>query len=316
MTRVRRLAVLSAVVWFSTPCYSQLVINPTFDSTITSDPNSAQIQTTINQAINFYKTNFTDNLTVNITFKIDQTISLGQSSFPVGSVSYTDFRNALVSHATTANDALAIGSLQPGSTNPVNGNSNVLLSSANLRVLGGFNFSPPTSDGTVSLKTSIMNLQHGVITDPAKFDLFAVASHEINEVLGLGSALDSGSGSGIPVRPMDLWRYDQTGTGVRSFTQSGTAQSFFSLNGTTNIVRFNQDGTGDYGDWYSPPLHTPQRVQDAFATAGVSVDMSTAEVTALDVIGFTPVPEPAVTFGAAAVVAVWVGTRRRARLVA
>jgi hypothetical protein len=159
-----------------------------------------------------------------------------------------------------------------------------------------------------------MNLQHGVITDPAKFDLYAVTAHEINEVLGLGSALDSGSGSGIAARPMDLWRYDQTG--ARSFTQSGSAQSFFSLNGTTQIVRFNQDGTGDYGDWFSPLGHMPARVQDAFATAGVSVDMSTAEVTALDVIGFTPVPEPAVTFGAAAAVVGWVGTRRRARPVA
>jgi hypothetical protein len=314
MTRLRTLAVFSALLCFGPTGYSQLVINPTFDSSITSDPNSAQIQTTINQAIGFYKTNFTDNLTVNITFKIDETITLGMSSFFTNTVPYDQFRTALTSHATTANDALALASLPTGISNPVNGNSSMTLSTPNLRALG-FSGNPPSGqpDGTVSLKMSIMNLQHGVITDPAKFDLFAVASHEINEVLGLGSNLNSPSPLTSAPRPMDLWRYDQTGTGTRSYTQSGSAQSFFSLNGTTQIVRFNQDGTGDYGDWFSPLGHMPQRVQDAFATAGVSVDMSTAEVTALDVIGFTPVPEPAVTFGAVAAVAAWVGVRRRAR---
>jgi hypothetical protein len=320
MTRLRTFVVFSTLLGFGPSGYSQLVINPTFDSTITNDPNSTQIQATINQAIGFYKTNFTDNMTVNITFKIDESITLGMSSFFTGTVNYSDFRSALVSHATTANDALALSSLptvSAGGPNPVNGNSMMTLSTPNLRALG-FSGNPPPGqpDGTISLKTSIMNLQHGVITDPAKFDLYAVTAHEINEMLGLGSNLNSANPAGTAPRPMDLWRYDQTGTGVRSFTQSGTAQSFFSLNGTTNIVRFNQDGTGDYGDWFSPPGHTPARVQDAFATAGVSVDMSSAEVTALDVIGFTPVPEPAVTFGAAAVVAGWVGVRRRAQSMA
>jgi hypothetical protein len=312
MTRLRTFVVFSTLLCFGPAGYSQLVITPTFDSTITSNPNSTQIQATINQAIGFYQTNFTDNLTVNITFKIDETISLGMSSFFTGTVNYSDFRSALASHATTANDALALASLPMGTSNPANGNSSMTLSTPNLRALG-FSGSPPPGqpDGTISLKMSIMNLQHGVITDPAKFDLYAVTAHEINEVLGLGSNLNSANPAGTPPRPMDLWRYDQTG--ARSFTQSGSAQSFFSLNGTTQIVRFNQDGTGDYGDWYSPLGHTPARVQDAFATAGVSVDMSSAEVTALDVIGFTPVPEPVVTFGVAAAVAGWVGVRRRAR---
>jgi len=293
MTRVRSLVVLSAFVCLGPSGYSQLVINPTFDSSITSNANSAQIQTTINQAIGYYQTTFRTNVTVNITFKIDESITLGQSNFFVSDVSYTDFRNALAAHATTANDALALASLPAGSTNPANGNASVRASTANLRALG-FNVAPP-SDGTVSLKMSLMNLQHGVVTDPAKYDLFAVASHEINEVLGLGSALNSANPSSAPARPLDLWRYDPAG--ARSFTQSGSSQAFFSLDGTTQIVRFNQDGTGDYGDWYSPLGHTPARVQDAFATAGVSVDNGLAEVTALDVVGFTPVPEPTAVLG-------------------
>jgi hypothetical protein len=313
MTRVRGLFVLSAFVGLGPSGYSQLVINPTFDASITSNVNSAQIQATINQAIGYYQTNFSNNVTVNITFKIDESIALGQSSFFVGGATYSDFRTALAGHATTANDATALASLPTGSTNPVNGNSQVILSTPNLRALG-FPANPPPGqpDGTISLKMSLLNLQHGVVTDPGKFDLYAVASHEINEVLGIGSTLDrvnQGLASPTdPVRPMDLFRYDQTG--ARGYSTSGSAQAFFSLNGPTQIVRFNQDGNGDYGDWFSPINNPTPRVQDAFATPGVSLDNGLAEVMALDVIGYTPVPEPAAVLGLAAAGLAWGRIRR------
>src|SRR5258707_434566 len=46
-----------------------LVINPTFASNITSDPNAATIEATINRAIQAYESSFSDNITVNITFQ-------------------------------------------------------------------------------------------------------------------------------------------------------------------------------------------------------------------------------------------------------
>jgi hypothetical protein len=126
-----------------------------------------------------------------------------------------------------------------------------------------------------------------------------VASHEIDEVLGLGSALDQDKGSGNftgPIEPEDLFRYD--GTGARSFTTNVSATAFFSLNGTTDIARFNQVASGDFGDWYSPGGQTPQ-VQDAFGTPG-STPVLGAELRALDVIGFTLVvakTNQTITFG-------------------
>jgi hypothetical protein len=130
-----------------------------------------------------------------------------------------------------------------------------------------------------------MNLDRASI-DPAKFDLFAVAAHEIDEVLGLTSALD-GLANGDPAptgdaEVMDLFRYDQNGN--RSFTTASSAQAWFSLDGSTRLVRFNQDDTGDFHDWYSPGGQTP-RVQDAFATPGSTPD-PTVEFIALDVIGY------------------------------
>jgi hypothetical protein len=60
-----------------------LVITPTFDSSITSDPNAAAIEGVINTAINTYETDFTDPITVPITFQ-EMTTGFGQSSKLVG----------------------------------------------------------------------------------------------------------------------------------------------------------------------------------------------------------------------------------------
>jgi hypothetical protein len=302
MTRFRSLAIFAAIFSVGPAGYCQnLTIIPTFDASITGDPNGAQIQATINQAISFYNTNLTTQtaVSVKITF---QTMSggLGMSSTAVVTdLNFSTYRAALASRATTANDTLALNSVQAGPNNPVNGTSLMAVTTANCRALG-ISVNPP-SDSTISLNTSIMNLQHGVITDANKFDLYAVASHEINEALGLGSALNSPTPSSA-ARPMDLWRYDQNG--ARSYTADPSAQSYFSLDGTTRIVQFNQTqtlGSGDYGDWFSPAGHTPVRVQDAFATPGVSLDNGVAELTALDVIGYTPVPEPAAVLPVVAV---------------
>lgn len=52
-------------------------------------------------------------------------------------------------------------------------------------------------------------------------------------------------------------------------------------------MQFNQNGGGDFGDWFSTGAHTP-RVQDAFGTPGVVINPGTAEYTGLDVIGYNP----------------------------
>src|SRR5262249_60696589 len=97
--------------------------------------------------------------------------------------------------------------------------------------------------------------------------LRATAQHEIDEVLGLGSSL-AGVPYGAPFTE-DLFRYDQNGN--RSFTTNTSAKAFFSINGTTQLAQFdNQGDGGDWGDWQSNPLPSgvQPKVQDAFATPG------------------------------------------------
>jgi hypothetical protein len=290
-------ALATAIFGHALPaCGAGLVINPIFDSTITSDPNATTIENTINSAIQVYEADFLNPITVSIKFQ-EVSTGLGSSSTFVGDISYTSYRAALASAPSTPTKTTALAHLPAGPNNPVNGNANVAISTANSRALG-FNLNPPSGqpDGTISLNTSLMNLSRNSI-DPAKFDLMAVASHEIDETLGFASALN-GLANGDPaptgsVSPLDLFRYDQNGN--RSTNTAINSQAFFSLDGTTQLARFNQDAGGDFSDWFSTGPHTAQ-VQDAFATAGATPNLG-VELTGLDAIGYEfqnqgAVPEP------------------------
>ena len=283
-----------------------LVIIPTFDSSITGDANSATIQATINSAIATYTSRFSDPITVRITF---QTMGsgLGQSStFFFSAVNYTDVRSALISDATTANDAIALAHLAGTSVSARSGGSTMAISTAAAKAMGLVADSYYTgTDSTISLNTSLMNLTRTSI-NPALYDLQAVVQHEIDEALGLGS------GIGGEARLEDLFRY--TGAGVPTFTATGD-DAYFSIDGTTLLARFNQNAGGDYGDWWSFGGGQTPQVQDAFGTPGATPNLG-VELTALDVIGYNlvAIPEPAaapLAFGA--ITAFWVLRRRAGR---
>src|SRR5207244_12764161 len=121
-----------------------------------------------------------------------------------------------------------------------------------------------------------MNLSRSGPQDPSKFDLMSTAMHEINEVLGFGSALNLPvSFPRIPL-PQDLFRYD--GSGNRSYTTGTSAQAFFSIDGTPLLNQLTQSGSGDYGDWIA---HNPSQVQDNSLLPNQRPDLNTSEFTNL-----------------------------------
>jgi hypothetical protein len=269
-----------------------LVIVPIFDASIINDPNGATIMNTINRAIAVYKAAFCDAITVTIQFQ-EVTTGLGASSTFLNNVSYSSYLAALTTHATTANDAIALAHLPAGPNNPVNGNANMAVATANLRALGLPGGVVPV-DSTISLNTSICNLDRSSI-DPTKYDLMAVVMHEIDEALSIGSALDGlANGAAAPtgaVEPADLFRYD--GAGNRSLNTTLSSQAYFSIDGAFQLARFNQSQGGDFGDWFSTGPHIPQ-VQDAFATAGATPNLG-VELVRLDVVGYCLVSLPKIT---------------------
>jgi hypothetical protein len=273
-----------------------LVINATFDSSITNDPNAAAIQTMINNAVSIYQSLFNDPITVSIRFRYSTTYPNG-TPLPSGCAAVSDsvlytvgwntYINALHADATTANDATANASL-PASAR----STNVRPASADGRAVGLK--TPPAmfADGSVGsggpydgIVTLNSNQSFKFTRPPATgfSDALRATEHEIDEVLGFGSYLNAG---GSDLRPQDLFSW--SAAGVRNLMASGSR--YFSIDGgVTSIVGFNQDPMGDFDDWLSGscPQANPY-VQNAFGCSDQASDVTATspEGINLDVIGY------------------------------
>lgn len=285
----------SDIMTTATTSSSGLVIAPTFDDSILTNPNSGAIQSMINQAIAIYQSLFSDPITVNILFRYSSTLpdgtsmgtSLAHSNFVLYTVPWNTYISALTGDAKTGDDATANASLPASPLSP-----NVIPSSAGGRAIGLATQPAMFADGTVSPGgpydgiVTLNSTRPFQFTRPptgSKFDALRATEHEIDEVLGLGSHLQAPSSD---LRPQDLFSWEAPATR----NVSSTGSRYFSINGgNTNIVDFSQDPSGDFGDWLSDscPQATPY-VQNAFGCMGQFSDVtaSSPEGINLDVIGY------------------------------
>lgn len=277
-----------------------LIIQPTFDTSITGDPNSAAIQAAIYRAIAIYENLYSDPITVRIFFRYSTNNPDGTpigvngpvalSLFGLSIQPWSTYITQLRADARSANDVTANNSLPATALA-----TSLAISTANGRALG---FNTPTTTfangtfGTGGPYDGIVTLNSNYtfqFTRPAvaNFDAQEFVEHEIDEVIGLGSYLDcTYCQNNSALRPQDLFSWSSAG--VRNTTSSGSR--YFSINGgSSSIVSFSQASNGDHGDWLSPscPQTTP-RVQNAFNCSGQSSDVAatSAEGINLDVIGY------------------------------
>src|SRR6266508_5020562 len=210
---------------------------------------------------------------------------LSRSDFVLYIVPWNAYIDALRADAKTSNDDLANASL-PGTAL----SSNIKPSSANGRAVA-LN-TPPAMfangtvgnggpyDGIVTLNSAVP-FQFTRPTSGSNFDAQRSTEHEMDEVIGFGSHASLSN-----FRPQDLFSWSSAGH--RNI--SSTGPRYFSINGgSTDIVNFSQDTSGDLGDWLStacPQAHP--YVQNAFGCAGQSSDVTATspEGINLDVIGF------------------------------
>ena len=309
--------VAGAVVMAAASQGQALTIVPYFDSSITSDPNAAQIEATINNAISFYHA-FSNPVTVNIIYA-QAAVGLGANEStlyggnqPSGGIAYGDYVSLLQadSAANPQNTVLQTALANLGSGNQLD----ILAPSANLRALGqdtpgafgtdGSFGAGGTYDAIVYLDPTA-GINYGATPVPGEYDATPVIQHETDEVLGTGG---SGSmlGSGFPDDLMgveDLYRY--SGYHTPSFTEDPTANAYFSIDGgATDIMNFNQNGLGDYADWAKTTCEGDQNhVQDWAGCpypldAPVHLTLASPEVVALQAVGWDlrpggGIPEPA-----------------------
>jgi FG-GAP-like repeat len=286
----------SGVMRTTTEATTGLNINPTFDSSITGNPNAAAIEAMINRSISFHESLFSDPITIQIRFRYstagpDGTPlpagAIAQSVFVVYLIPWSTYIGALIADARTSNDNLANASLPATALSP-----NIKPRSADGRAVGLD--TPPAmfADGTIGpggpydgIVTLNSSAPYQFTRPPSAGNLDAQRSteHEVDEVIGLGSRLGY---AGNDLHPQDLFSWSLPG--VRNISSSGTR--YFSINGgATNIVNFNQNPDGDFGDWWSEacPQSHPY-VQNAFGCTGQSADIAATspEGINLDVVGY------------------------------
>jgi hypothetical protein len=274
-----------------------LVINATFDSSITGNVQSAQIEAAVDSAIGVYESLFNDPISVSLLFRYATTRPDGTTPLPAQSLALTVsgiyivpwnmYINALTAGATTANDTSANATLPMSALS-----TNIQVGSANGRAVGLPTQPVLFANGQLGMGgqyDAIVTLNSGLPflftrpPAPGDFDALRTIEHEMDEALGLGSYLNAGA---TDLRPQDLFSW--SAAGVRNLMSSGVR--YFSIDGgATDIIGFNQSPTGDFGDWLSGMCPAPSPlVQDAFNCKGDVGDLTptSPESVNLDVIGY------------------------------
>jgi hypothetical protein len=272
-----------------------LTFNLSYDSSTSTAP--AGFFTAFQAAINFYETNYADLITINLHVGWGEINghslnagNLGQSeTFQPAFYTYSQIRAALMSDAKSPDDATAVANLP--ATDPTGGAS-FTMANAEAKALGLLAGNATGIDGYVGFATNssyTFDLNNRAV--PGKYDFFALASHEITEIMGRYGLGQNGQSSGLYC-PIDLFRYLSAGHPDLVPTNG----AYFSIDGGHTVINtFHGTGGGDLSDWLGSTLDSYNEA----LTQGQKLNISAGDLTEMDVLGYDRVaPSPSLVITA------------------
>jgi hypothetical protein len=278
--------------------FADLIITPTFDSSITGNANAAAIEGAINTAVATMEGLYSNSVTIPVTFTNNRDVpgTLMHSSQSFYDVSQNAYLMVLAGHsaANPQNSVLATALANVGSGNASLGREFSTVGGNQLTMLG---FAGAPGNSTININS--LENQSFAFSRPVpsnKFDAVGALEHELNQALGgggSGSTLNACAAKGAcdKLGPTDLYRYSAPGT--PSYSTLPTDTSYFSVDGgKTSIVSFNQDSRGDFGDFAGAGF--PQLIQTAIVSQGQleAYTTSSPEFAMMESIGWNPFPVP------------------------
>ncbi|MGH7954165.1 MAG: NF038122 family metalloprotease, partial [Limisphaerales bacterium] len=189
---------------------------------------------------------------------------------------YPQLTNALRNDRTTAADSNSVASL-PASDPTSSGKWYLTRSEAKALGVLGISQNDNVNDGSIGFASDVSyTFDPTNRAVPGRFDFIGVAEHEITEVMGR-STYDLTTA----FLPFDLFRF--TSSGTRSLDPNAS-NVYFSINdGVTALKYFSPNNGDDIQDWTAS---TPPDSYDAVISSGESGKLSSADLTAVDIIGY------------------------------
>ena len=268
---------------------SGLVINVSYDGSVSRAP--AGFKTVVGQVVQYFQSHFSDPVTVNINVGYGEVNgsklgagALGESNTNLSSVGYSQLTQALAADAKDSTDSSAAASL--ATNDPTGGH--YWVSTAEGKALGLLG---PSSDvdgwAGFSSARNVFDYDNSGGVSAGQYDFFGVVAHEFSEIMGrillVGASVGSSANSYVP---LDLFHY--SASSIRTF--SGSTPGYFSVdNGVTSLNTFNTVAGGDAGDWSGATVDAG----NAFASTGVVLPFTHADLTTLDAIGWDTIMPPA-----------------------